>query len=260
MISVKEKLGKGQIVIGTFGKFSSPAAAEILGYLGFDFIIPDMEHATLDYHQIENLIQVADGAGISTVIRVPGRDESPILRILDAGGQGIQVPGVDSPEEARKVVEAARYQPLGNRGLSYSTRAARYTLKDKEQHLFDSHAKQLVVVQIESKQGMDNIEDIGAMEGIDVLFLGPADLSNSLGIPGQTNHPLVQEALQRLCEVTRRHGKTAGTFVANREQAARALEAGVRYLVYDNDVSFFVRGARMALMEVNGLLKVREAL
>lgn len=260
MTSVKRKLADNQPVIGTFGKFSSPTAVEILGYLGFDFVILDMEHSSLDYSQIEHLIQAADAAGISTVVRVPGSEESPILRVLDTGSQGIQAPGVDSPEAARKVVEAARYQPLGSRGLSYSTRAARYTLKDKGQHLLACEQEQLVVVQIESKEGMDNIEEIGQVAGIDVLFLGPADLSNSLGIPGQTNHPLVQAALKRLCDVAKRYGKTAGTFVANREQAARALAAGVRYLAYDNDVSFFVQGSRTVLAEVKSLLKEQEAI
>lgn len=250
VITVKEKLASGKTVIGTFGKFSSPAAVEILGYLGFDFIILDMEHGTLDYQEVEHLIQAADAAEISTVVRVPGAEESPILRILDGGSQGIQVSGVATSETAGQVVAAARYRPLGERGLSYSTRAARYGIKDKQQHLVDSNTKQLVVAQIESKEGVDNLEAIGGIEGIDVLFLGPADLSSSLGFPGQTNHPLVQEALNQVCAVAKKNGKAAGTFVGNQEQVLRALKAGVRYLVYDNDVAFFVRGARAALNEI----------
>ena len=254
MITVKEKLAANKTVIGSFSKFSSPVAVEIMGYLGFDFVILDMEHSTLDFHQVETLAQAADAASISTIVRIPYIDESPILRILDAGCQGVQAPGVDRKDMAQKIVQAARYQPLGMRGLSYSTRAAKYTTKDKGEHIIDSHAKQLVVAQIESKAGVENLEEIGAVEGIDVLFLGPADLSNSLGIPGQTNHPLVQEALKRLCKVAQENGKVAGTFVANEEQASRALNAGVRYLVYDNDVAFFVKGARIALDEIKGLI------
>jgi 4-hydroxy-2-oxoheptanedioate aldolase len=257
MMTVKEKLAANKTVIGSFSKFSSPAAVEILGYLGFDFVILDMEHSTLDFQKVENLIQAADAAGISTVVRIPYVDESPILRILDAGSQGIQAPGVDTSDIAEKVVQASRYQPLGKRGLSYSTRAAKYTIKDKSEHITESHAKQLVVAQIESKAGVENLEEIGAIKGIDVLFLGPADLSSSLGIPGQTNHPIIQEALKRLCEVAQKNGKVAGTFVANHEQALRALDAGVRYLVYDNDVAFFVRGATIALEEIKAsVLKV----
>jgi 4-hydroxy-2-oxoheptanedioate aldolase len=255
MTTVKEKLKSGKVAVGTFGKFSSPAAVEILGYLGFDFVILDMEHATLDYQQIEHLAQAADAAGISTVVRVPGTDENPILRVLDAGCQGVQVPGVGDFNLAQEVVSAACYQPLGMRGLSYSTRAAKYSIKDKSQHVRDSFDKQLVVAQIESKQGMDNIEAIASLEGIDALFLGPADMSNSLGFPGQTNHPLVQEALRKLCITASQNGKIAGTFVTNREQAARALDMGVRYLVYDNDVTYLIKGAKMVLEEVNSLLK-----
>ena len=102
---------------------------------------------------------------------------------------------------AKKVVEASRYRPVGMRGLSFSTRAAQYTIKDKNEHLKDSINKQLVVVQIESKEAVENLEEIAAMEGIDVLFLGPGDLSNSYGVPGQLNHPLVQEALKKLGKV-----------------------------------------------------------
>ncbi|MDR7077333.1 4-hydroxy-2-oxoheptanedioate aldolase [Neobacillus niacini] len=250
MISVKEKLVDNKTVIGTFSKFSSPVSSEILGYLGFDFLILDMEHSALDFHQAENLIRAGDAAGISTIIRVPGVEESPILRVLEAGSQGIQAPGVDTADMAKKVVEASRYRPIGRRGLSFSTRAAQYTIKDKNQHIIDSIEKQLVTVQIESKEAVENVEKIAAVEGIDVLFLGPGDLSNSLGVPGQLNHPLVQEAMIRLCKAAEENGKVAGTFVGNQEQALRAFEAGVRYLVFDNDVAFFAKGAQSVLEEL----------
>lgn len=251
MITVKEKLSAGKTVVGTFSKFSSPVSSEILGYLGFDFLILDMEHSALDFNQAEVLIRAGEAAGISTVIRVPGVEESPILRMLEAGSQGVQAPEVGSLDMAKKVVDASRYSPLGMRGLSLSTRAAKYTLKNKNEHFADSLAKQLVVVQIESKVALENVEEIAAVEGVDVLFLGPSDLSNSLGIPGQTNHPLVQEALKRLCMAAKENGKVAGTFVANQEQANRAIEMGVRYLVYDNDVAFFVKGAKSVLEELS---------
>lgn len=250
MISVKEKLAANKTVIGTFSKFSSPVSSEILGYLGFDFLILDMEHSALDYHQAEDLIRAGDASGISTIIRVPGVEESPILRVLEAGSQGIQAPGVDTADMAKKVVEASRYRPIGKRGLSFSTRAAQYTIKNKNQHMLDSMEKQLVTVQIESKEAVENVEKIAAVEGIDVLFLGPGDLSNSLGVPGQLNHPLVQEAMIRLCIAAQENDKVAGTFVGNQEQALRAFDAGVRYLVFDNDVAFFVKGAQSVLEEL----------
>jgi 4-hydroxy-2-oxoheptanedioate aldolase len=253
LISVKEKLVDKKVVIGTFSKFSSPVASEILGYLGFDFVILDMEHSALDYHQAENLIRAGETAGISTVIRVPGIEENPILRVLEAGVQGVQAPGVDSDEMAIKVVEASRYRPIGMRGLSFSTRAAQYTIKDKNEHFKDSLNKQLVIVQIESKEAVENLEEIAKIEGIDVLFLGPSDLSNSYGVPGQVNHPLVLEALSKLIKVAEQNGKVAGTFVSNSEQSQRAIEAGVRYLVYDNDVAFFAKGAKSALDELKTL-------
>ncbi|ALC88817.1 hypothetical protein AM500_02635 [Bacillus sp. FJAT-18017] len=251
MITVKEKLEEKNIVIGTFSKFSSPVATEMLGYIGFDFVILDMEHSALDYSQAEDLIRAGEAAGISTVIRVPGIEENPLLRVLDSGVQGVQAPGVDTAEMAKKVVEASRYRPIGKRGLSFSTRAAGYTLKNKEQHLSDSLKKQLVVVQIESKEAVENLEAIAEIKGIDVLFLGPGDLSNSYGIPGQVDHPLVQEALKKLTRVALENGKVAGTFVSNHEQALRAIGDGVRYLVYDNDVAFFARGAKAVLDDLN---------
>ena len=254
MITVKEKLVDNKTVIGTFSKFSSPVATEILGYLGFDFVILDMEHSALDFHQAEDLIRAGEAAGISTIIRVPGVEESPILRILEAGGQGVQAPGVDTGEMAKKVVEASRYRPIGMRGLSFSTRAAQYTIKDKNEHLRDSITKQLVTVQIESKEAVENLEEIGEIEGIDVLFLGPGDLSNSYGVPGQVNHPLVQDALKKLCKVAEENGKVAGTFVGNHEQAIRAIDLGVQYLVYDNDVAFFAKGAKSVLEELRNSL------
>ncbi|MCQ6282084.1 HpcH/HpaI aldolase/citrate lyase family protein [Bacillus sp. EB600] len=254
MISVKEKLVDNKTVIGTFSKFSSPVATEMLGYLGFDFVILDMEHSALDYHQAEDLIRAGEAAGISTVIRVPGSEENPILRVLDAGVQGVQVPEVGTAEMAKRVVEASRYRPVGMRGLSFSTRAAQYTIKDKNEHLKDSINKQLVVVQIESKEAVENMEEIASLEGIDVLFLGPGDLSNSYGVPGQLNHPLVQEAVKKLGKVAQKNGKVAGTFVGNHEQALKAIDAGIRYLVYDNDVAFFARGAKSVLEELKNSL------
>ena len=254
MISVKEKLVDNKTVIGTFSKFSSPVATEMLGYLGFDFVILDMEHSALDYHQAEDLIRAGEAAGISTVIRVPGSEENPILRVLDAGVQGVQIPEVGTAEMAKRVIEASRYRPVGMRGLSFSTRAAQYTIKDKNEHLKDSINKQLVVVQIESKEAVENMEEIASLEGIDVLFLGPGDPSNSYGVPGQLNHPLVQEAVKKLGKVAQKNGKVAGTFVGNHEQALRAIDAGIRYLVYDNDVAFFARGARSVLEELKNSL------
>lgn len=231
--TVKRKLQAGETVFGSFVKLDAPTIAELYGLAGFDFLILDAEHGCLTHGQIENLVRTCELMGMSSVVRTPDAGEANILHVLDSGASGIQVPSLRSAAEVREVIQKAKYWPLGQRGSARACRAAGYgTLADYEQR---ANAGTLVSVHVENKEMVEDIEALCGVEELDVLFIGPGDLSASLGHPGNAGHPDVVAAIDRVIEVAagRKH---LGTVVGN----ARALESyvarGVHYIAWLSDL------------------------
>ncbi len=243
---LKQKLKNGEVALGPFVNLASGALIEIAAYAGFDFVILDTEHGPLDIPSVEDLCRTAQGVDITPVVRVRENDPAQILRALDIGAGGVQVPQICKGSDAEAVVHAAKYAPLGMRGVSPYTRAARYFSEGPK--IFERlNAESMILVHVEGVEGLENLDEIVSVPGLDVIFLGPYDLSQSLGIPGEVSDPRVVDRMREAARVINDAGLTVGTFADGPEAARRWIDAGVRYVSLSVDTGIYLRGCRSIL-------------
>ncbi len=243
---LKRKLKEGKVCLGTFIRLG-PAAVEILGHAGWDFVVLDMEHGVFDFTNVEHMIRAARCAGITSLVRVAEPSPSHIMRVIDAGTEGVQVPQVESAEIARVVSQAARYFPQGKRGLCSFVRAANYSAIPPEDHLASSNEEVLTVIHIEGEKAVKEIEAIVETPGIDVIFLGPWDLSQSLGIPGKTKDPQVIQLMEKVIKICQKKGVVTGTFVRFVDEAKHWIEQGVKYMMLSTDAGLLLQVSKERL-------------
>jgi 4-hydroxy-2-oxoheptanedioate aldolase len=227
---VKAKLARGELVVGSFVFVPSAALTEIIGLIGFDFVVVDMEHGPVSYEAAEAMVRAAELSGSTPFVRVPHNSRHLILRALDTGAAGVHVPDVSDVEAARSAVESVKYGPKGHRGLA-NVRAARYGLQGSlADYAQVANDQTMVIVHIEEVKAIQNLDLLLEQEGVDVYYLGPVDLSNSLGIPGQTKDPrvknLVDDAIQRIVGA----GRTAGCIASDLTEAEHYVGLGARYI------------------------------
>ncbi len=228
--STKEKLRNGETVYGCFVRYPNAALVEVLGYCGWDFIVFDGEHGTIEPGDCEQMARAAELQGVTPMVRVPVNQPHVILRFLDTGAQGLHVPMVRSAADAEAVLQSVKYQPRGSRGLA-AVRAADYAQRAPlGQYIVQANTETLVVVHIETGEAVDRLSEIVCIDGLDVVFLGPTDLSNSLGFPGDLQHPKVQAAFQRFVETVAGSGPALGIMVPNAESARQWRARGARYI------------------------------
>lgn len=235
--SLRQRLLAGESAVGTFQLLDSTMVSEMIGVAGMDFVIYDQEHGPLTAETTLELSTAAQNEDVAPIVRVRENDEAEIQRALDIGAVGVQVPQVETRADAEAAVEAARFDPIGSRGLSQYVRAGRYV--GSETYTDDQNDETLLVVQVEGERGVENIDEIVTVDGIDVVFLGPYDLSQSLGIPGQVTHDRVENLMLRVCERAAETGTVVGAFADDAEIATKWLEAGVQYLTLGVDVALF---------------------
>jgi 4-hydroxy-2-oxoheptanedioate aldolase len=234
----KEKLNAGESVLGPFMKTSDPAFVESAGYAGFDFVILDMEHGPVNIENMQNNIRAAVLSGAVPIIRVENTDESNIGKALDIGSFGIQIPQIENAKQAESVIKKAKFHPSGKRGVCRFVRAANYSVKDRNEY-FQEANENLIIIQLEGIESLENIDKILAVEGIDIIFIGPYDLSQSLGVPGQTSHSLVLEKMQYIVNKAKEQEIIIGTFVDEIDDILKWKKAGVQYISYSVDVGIF---------------------
>ncbi len=225
---LKRQLANGDTVIGTFTVIRSGASVEAMAVAGLDFIILDTEHGPFSIETCEDLVRAAECGGATPIIRVSSNQAELILRALDIGAGGVQVPQVGSREEARDATRAAKYAPLGERGLSIFTRVGDYL--GSAEHTDLCNAEQIVIVHIEGTRAVENLDEILSVEGIDVIFLGPYDLSQSLGMTGQVNDPKVRQTLEACTRTGRDAGVAVGSYAKDVETARWMESIGVQYI------------------------------
>lgn len=236
----KNSLLNNKIVLGPFCKLNDPAIFEIAGLAKFDFVIIDMEHGSISYESAQNLIRTCELVKISPIIRVPKNEPHYILRALDIGAHGVEVPEINTKKDAEKLAYASRYFPKGNRGLCRFVRAADYSQMPKDDYLKTANEDIIVIAHLEGVEGFRNLEEILTVDGIDVLFIGPYDLSQSLNIPGQIHNPILIEKMKVITEKAKMKGKIVGTFVETIEDAIFWKKQGVHYLSYSVDVGLIL--------------------
>jgi 4-hydroxy-2-oxoheptanedioate aldolase len=247
MMKIKEKLKKGQTVLGTFVKINSPAVVEILDWAGFEFAIIDCEHSPFSPADVENLIRAGGLASLAMIVRVPSPREEHILHALDSGAAGVQLPGLTSVADVKRAIRNAKYYPQGTRGLSYNQRAARYGLIDnKSTYMKEANEETLIVVHIENRDMVDQIEAICDLPLIDVVFIGPVDLSQSFGKPGDSKDTEVRGAIERVFQVCKQKSKAVGIFVGSAAEISQYKDMGAQYIVYSSDVGMLAKEAKAA--------------
>jgi 4-hydroxy-2-oxoheptanedioate aldolase len=223
-------------MIGLFSKTIDPGVVESIGYSGMDFIILDQEHGNASNQTVENLIRASKLSGIKSIVRVPDHNPTQIGSVLDMGAYGVQVPNVTSLEQAKAIIYAAKFHPIGMRGVCRFVPAANYGTMDRDVFFADSNDT-LLVMQVEGTEVLADIDEIIELEGLDVLFIGPYDLSQSLGVPGQINDPTVIEAISFIVKKARSRNVMVGTFCDTITDAKRMSSLGIEYIAYSVDLN-----------------------
>ena len=229
---VKRVMREGKLALGTYVTFADPQIVEIIGLAGYDAAFIDMEHTDFDLRLVGEMIRAADLAGVTSIVRVPDNDEKLILRLLDAGAEGIIVPHVDGLEGAKKAVAAVRYPPMGQRGGAASTRAAGYGSIAWDDHCRQSNEQILLSVMTEDERGVNDIEAIAALDGVDLVSIGPTDFSEYMGIRDPQS-PELRAKLEELAGRIKAIGKAKMQFPMNHGAMplgpSELLELGVGY-------------------------------
>jgi 4-hydroxy-2-oxoheptanedioate aldolase len=255
--ALKKKLSAGEAVLGTFVGTDSADLVEILGNSGFDFVILDMEHAPGTPQSIMGQIRAAEGRGMNVIARLPNIGRTTVLRALDTGVSGILAPQVNDMETARAFLDASLYPPLGCRGFA-STRATGYgSVPSIPGYLKEANSDLLRVVQCETEQAVRDIGAIAGLEYIDVIFVGPYDLSLSLGVPGDLFHPKMLESVDKVLAACKKRGKLTGVYVSTPEEVKKRLEQGFTFLAYSMDTLIFSEAAKNIVNSVRPLVGIR---
>jgi 4-hydroxy-2-oxoheptanedioate aldolase len=228
--AVKEKLKNGEKVLGSFIGIYSPNLVEIMGYSGFDFVVIDDEHGAFSHSELENMIRTAESVNVVPIVRV-SYDNSSIQKALDRGAKGIQVPMVNTKEDAERAVRKAKFPPRGTRGAAYSHRAARFGKDSGEEFLDASDENILVIPHIETLAAAENFKEIISVEGIDAAFIGTTDLSVNMGYKSEgPKHPEVQKVVSKLYREAAEENVIIGTVAADSAGAEKAFEKGANYV------------------------------
>lgn len=253
--SLKEKLQQGETVFGCFSLIPSPQIQEIIGVSGFDFAIIDFEHGTMDLGTAENLMRAQMARGLTTAVRVKPGDLRSIGKVLDMGAEVVQIPQIGSKEEAENAVRAAKFPPRGERGAAHVVRAASYCGVDRSDYYANANEDTMVILQIEGLEAAKQAESIMSVDGVDVIFLGPHDLAQALGVPGQTEHPLVEGKMEELVTLAKKHHKWVGTYVESVRAAEKWSKLGVQYLAFQSDVDLIHTMMKQTADSLQGLKK-----
>lgn len=198
---------KDNYQLGTWVQMNSSTVIEIIGQSKFDFIVIDLEHGNISLESLEQLLRAAECSGLKAIVRVYENNASLIMRVLDLGPDGVLIPHVSSKKEAEKAVQFAKYPPIGTRGSCPCIREADHWSNNWPEFMKKSNNDTMVVALVEGQDGIENFGEIVEVDGIDAFMIGPFDLSVSLGIPGQTTHPSIEETYSQVIEQTKKHGK-----------------------------------------------------
>ncbi|MGE1061864.1 aldolase/citrate lyase family protein [Megasphaera paucivorans] len=237
MSNFKERLKNGDQLLGPFLNLNYPAIIEMAGLAGFDFAIIDNEHGEIPIESAINLVRAAKAAGITSIVRVYENNPELIGKALDMGADGVQIPNVGSKEAAEKAVKAAKFAPFGERGCNRYVRGGKYSAMDRTEFFGKSNERTSVILQVEGQDGVASLPEILKVKGIDVLFVGPYDLSASLGIPGQVEHPKVIAQMEEIMEQAKQVGVAIGYFVDDIETAIKWKKRGVQYISFACDAN-----------------------
>lgn len=259
MDSLKARLKKQEITIGSWITLGHPSIAEIMANAGFDWLTVDMEHSAITIDLAQQLIQVIELCGVAPLVRVGENNPTIIKRVMDAGSHGVIVPMVNSKEEAINAVNAVKYPPAGKRGVGLARAQGYGTAFEKYREWVDRDS--IVIVQIEHIKAVDNLEEILSVQGVDGFIVGPYDLSGSLGVPGEFDNPKVIEALEEIRRVSARSKVIAGYHVVlpKTELVEQRIIEGYTFIAYSVDFLFLGEMCRQGLGNIRNLIQNKNA-
>lgn len=241
----RQRFTSGATLVGTFLKTPTVHATEILGDVGFDFVVIDEEHAPFDRNATDLVLLAARASGTAGIVRVPDSSASSLLSVLDCGAIGVLVPHVSTAAKAREVVAACRYRG-GKRGFSGSPRAGRYGATPMWAHVDAADAQTTVIAMIEDPEALDEIDAIAATEGLDGFFIGRGDLTVAFGAPSQ-EAPVVRDAVERIAKAGRSAGKAVCAMIGRSQDAPWLRELGITAFIVSTDQGFLRQAAQAAL-------------
>ena len=254
MKGIKKRLQKGEAVIGTFVSLGSPVTTEIIGKAPWDWLMLDLEHGAGSESDILTQLQSLSNTDITAIIRVEGTERQRVHKVLDMGAHGIMFPRIETASEAHRALRAMRYAPKGDRGVAKLVRATEFgTTFDTYHATVDGEL--LGVIQIETLEALNHLDEIAAMDGCDVLFIGPADLSMALGIFGQLDHPKFLEAERAIIRAAQRAGKAVGFLILDPKEYTTYYDKGIRFFACGTD-AYFLKKQNQVTAEA--LVQLRE--
>ncbi len=250
MKKLKQRLKAGETLTGCWLSVGSPITAEIVGMAGFDWVLIDLEHGAGTERDVLPQLQALEHTTAAALVRVESTEPARLQHVLDTGAEGVMCPRIATVDDAKRVVQALQFPPKGSRGMTNTGRATGYG------HHFSSYYQDaadniLGIIQIETREVLDHLDAIAALDGVDVLFIGPADLSMALGHFGEYDHPQFLEALQETINAARKAGKATGIIVFDPDDFAKYHQQGIRMIASGSDVGFVARGARQLAQQLN---------
>ncbi|HVO03633.1 MAG TPA: aldolase/citrate lyase family protein [Candidatus Cybelea sp.] len=249
--SIKERLKSGEKILAGWLYGLGPVTTEVMAVSGYGALLIDQEHGPVDVQTIHVQLLAAQAHGVPTMVRVPSHDPNHVKRLLDLGVQTIMFPMVDALADAKAIAAACRYPPVGRRGIATGgIRASRYGVDTKD-YLDHYTERQLIMAQIETLGGLEAVEEIAAVDGIDLLFVGPNDLSAAMGHLGEMDHPSVRKAIDRIVAAAKAKGKFLGTVPTKERDAKTLFAAGFDMVASGSDVSL-LREAAVAHVKAQG--------
>ena len=235
---LKEKLKKGEAVLGTWNTLSSPLVTEVLAQSGLDFQIIDLEHGPFAIDKVYLHVSACENSQCTPLVRIPSNSDWMALQALDQGAHGVVVPHIDTVDDANIFVDATKYHPQGNRGFTPFSKAGGFTNVNVDKYVGRAIDETINIVIIESKEGLDNLEEILKVGAIDIVYFGAYDLSQALGHPGNTKHPEVVQAIQQGVNLVNGADKYAGGFVPqSKNEIQELLDMGMKFITYEVDSS-----------------------
>ena len=232
---LKKKLRDGETVVGTWLTTPSSSVANIIAAAGFDFLIIDMEHGPVSFKTAEDIVRATELESSTPLLRVSENNPDLILRGLEIGSHGIIIPQVESKVDAEEAVKSVKYYPLGNRGFSPFTRSAGYNSSRSSSLAEDENAETFVGLILEGKQGIENFDTIVSVPNIDLIYIGKYDLSQSLGIPGQVDHPKINKYLRIYTDKIREKGISVGSIAQSKQDVEEYQRIGINFIAYKAD-------------------------
>jgi 2-dehydro-3-deoxyglucarate aldolase/4-hydroxy-2-oxoheptanedioate aldolase len=250
MNDLKIRAQNGEKILGTMlMNLSNPDIPTIFKVCGFDLFVIDSEHGYMDYSSIAAMISVAKAEGICVIVRIPEVRREVVLKYMEMGADGLLLPNVQTKEQAEKLVEYSKYAPLGDRGVALLKAHAGYKAQNASEYMKKANEDTILMVQIESGIGVANIDDIIGVEGIDVAFIGPNDLSQSLGIMGQFEHEEFINAIDKIIASAKAHGKVCGMHMGNIPPLLKWHEKGMNFNLFSNETAMILSSSKDAIFK-----------